>query len=228
MKMKMKKLLVSAMLLAMVLGSAGCGLERPAEGGSVYVRTATHVYDEAGEMIESGQYRYDSQGNFLSVSKDLGYGGEYFDQEQGIWQIKAGPVDGEMDKIDEFEYDDFGNRTLMKSWSADIEYQKAYAWAYEDKAGVTVPVKCEGSEDAYSFDYDQKGKLSSVTYTLEGEEKGKMRLSYDEADRLVRQEMDTREGKFIYEFTYNQGNQVETFTVSGDREDKLTFEYTEI
>lgn len=220
----MKKLIVFAMLLAMVLGSYGCGMKhmRP-DDGVTYARTAERVYDSAGEVIELFQYQYDSQGKLLSYSKDLGPYTDYFDEEQGVWLKKAEPIDGEVDFFYEFEYDDQGNVIRKKFPSVTNFFQ----WEYAENEGVTVPVKCSGTMDSYSFDYDEEGRLNSVVYTLEGMEMGQLQFSYDKADRLVREEMVLPEERFVYEFTYTEHDRVKTFSLSGDREGALTFEYDE-
>lgn len=222
----MKKLFVFAMLLAVVLGCYGCGRKHTTqvpEDGAIYVRTAAREYDSAGEVIKLLQYQYDSQGKILSRSLDRGLATEYFDEEEDIWRTKAGPVDGEADLFFEFEYDGQGNVVRRKEPTLTKDYQ----WEYADNGGVEIPVKCIGSADAYSFDYDEEGRLNTVVYTLEGTQMGQLQFSYDEADRLVREELVLPEGSFVYEFTYTEHDRVKTFSLSGDREDALTFEYDE-
>lgn len=220
----MKKLCVFVMLLAVILGSVGCGMNR--EDETVYALTVQREYNSANEVIELRQYRYDSQGKLQFWSKDLGQGVDYFDEEQGIWLFKAGPVDGEIDRLVELEYDDGGNVVLRKEMWEDSSYQQECDWEYIETSGGKVPVKCSTSDDSYSLDYDQAGRLHTVNHTMNGREMCQLQLDYDEQNRLVREEIKQDGYNFIYEFTYNKNDQVKTYTLSGDSEEKLIFEYS--
>ena len=230
----MKKIFVFVMVLAMICGSVGCGMNQRSESqakmeedGAVYALTAQREYNSANEVIEPRQYRYDSQGKLLFHSKDMGQGIEYFDEEQGIWRVKAGPVDGKSERLTELEYDNGGYMIRKKETVMDSSYQKEYDWEYIENNGVTVPVKRSASEEVYSFAYDQEGRLHTVSNILNGKEMVQLQFAYDEQNRLVREEINQDGYCWIYEFTYNEKDHVKTYTLSGDSEEKLTFEYTE-
>lgn len=220
----MKKLCVFVMLLAVILGSVGCGMNR--EDGTVYALTVQREYNSANELIELREYRYDSQGKMQSYSMDKGPEVEYFDEEQGIWRFKIAPIDGKLERLQECEYDDGGHVVLIKEMWEDSSYQQEYDWEYIETSGGKVPVKCSTSEDSYSLDYDQAGRLHTVNHTMNGREMCQLQLDYDEQNRLVREQINQQDLCRIYEFTYNENGQVKTYTLSGDSEEKLTFEYS--
>lgn len=220
----MKKLCVFVMLLAVILGSVGCEMNR--EDGTVYALTVQREYNSANELIELREYRYDSQGKMQSYSMDKGPEVEYFDEEQGIWLHKTAPVDGKLERLQESEYDDGGNVVLRKAMREDSSYQQEYDWEYIETSGGKVPVKFSTSEESYSFDYDQAGRLHTVNHTLNGKEMCQLQFDYDEQNRLVREQINQCDYHCIYEFTYNKNDQVKTYTLSGDGEEKLTFEYS--
>ena len=217
----MKKLCVFVMLLAVILGSVGCGMNR--EDGTVYTLTVQREYNSANELIELREYRYDSQGKRQSCSMDKGPEVEYFDEEQGIWRFKIEPIDGKLERLQEREYDDGGHVVLIKEMWEDSSYQQECDWEYIETSGGKVPVKCSTSDDSYSLDYDQAGRLHTVNHTMNGREMCQLQFDYDEQNRLVREQINQQDLCRIYEFTYNENGQVKTYTLSGDSEEKLTF-----